>query len=157
MAPTQASISHERGRGSSVTKRYFTPQEVNERIPELGRIIAYLRRLDGEFQEKLSLLKQAKVEAHKGGGQPEGDPFMAAEAELEFLRLLLQAQFTQVKELGGEVKQGFLVDFLGQIDGQEVLLCWQPGETEVRHYHGLNEGFLGRRPIPPALLNPSEP
>lgn len=139
-----------------MSKRYFTPREVNELIPDLSRLIAYLRRLDGEFQEKLSMLKQAKVEAHRGG-QPEGDPFMAAEAELEFLRLLLQAQFTQVKELGGEVKQGFLVDFPGLIDGQEVLLCWQPGESEVRHYHGLDEGFLGRRPIPPALLNPSNP
>lgn len=139
-----------------MSKRYFTPQEVNERIPELSRLIAYLRRLDGEFQEKLSQLKQAKVEAHRVG-QPEGDPFMAAEAELEFLRILQQAQFTHVKELGGEVKQGFLVDFLGQIDGQEVLLCWQPGETEVRHYHGLEEGFMGRRPIPPALLHPTKP
>lgn len=144
-----------RGDGDLVTKRYYTPQEVNERIPDLSRVIAYLRRLDGEFQEKLSLLKQAKVEAHRIG-QPEGDPFMGAEAELEFLRLLLQAQFAQVKEMGGEVKQGFLVDFPGQIDGQEVLLCWQPGETEVRHYHGLDEGFLGRRPIPPALLNPGQ-
>lgn len=139
-----------------MTKRYFTPQEVNGLIPDLSRLIAYIRRLDGEFQEKLSMLKQAKVEAHRTG-QPEGDPFMGAEAELEFLRLLLQAQFTQVKEMGGEVKQGFLVDFLGLIDDQEVLLCWQPGETEVRHYHGLDEGFLGRRPIPPALLNPSNP
>lgn len=139
-----------------MTKRYFTPQEVNELIPDLSRLIAYLRRLDGEFQEKLSMLKQAKVEAHRSG-QTEGDPFMAAEAELEFLRLLLQAQFTQVKEMGGEVKQGFLVDFPGLIDEKEVLLCWQPGETEVRHYHELHEGFLGRRPIPPALLKPSNP
>lgn len=138
-----------------MTKRYFTPQEVNDRIPELSRIIAYVRRLDGEFQEKLSQLKQAKVEAHRGG-QSDGDRFMGAEAELEFLRLLLQAQFTRVKELGGDVKQGFLVDFLGQIDGQEVLLCWQPGETEVHWYHGLSEGFMGRKAIPPEYRSATE-
>jgi hypothetical protein len=138
-----------------MTKRYFTPQEVNDRIPELSRIIAYVRRLDGEFQEKLSQLKQAKVEAHRVG-QSDGDPFMGAEAELEFLRLLLQAQFTRVKELGGDVKQGFLVDFLGQIDGQEVLLCWQPGETEVHWYHGLSEGFMGRKAIPPEYRSANE-
>lgn len=138
-----------------MTKRYFTPQEVNDRIPELSRIIAYVRRLDGEFQEKLSQLKQAKVEAHRGG-QMEDDPFMGDEAEIEFLRLLLQGQFTRVKELGGEIKQGFLVDFLGQIDGEEVLLCWQPGETEIRFYHGLSEGFMGRKAIPPEHLKTSE-
>jgi hypothetical protein len=138
-----------------MTKRYFTPQEVNDRIPELSRIIAYVRRLDGEFQEKLSQLKLAKVEAHRGG-QSDGDPFMGAEAELEFLRLLLQAQFTRVKEMGGDMKQGFLVDFVARIDGEEVLLCWQPGETEVRWYHGLSEGFMGRKAIPPEYLRTSE-
>jgi hypothetical protein len=138
-----------------MSKRYFTVAEVNERIPELSRVIEYLRRLDGEFQTKLGLLKRAKVEAGRCD-QADGDPFMAAEAELEFIRLLIQSQFERVRELGGEVKQGFLVDFPALVDGEEVLLCWQPGESDVRWYHGLHEGFLGRKPIPSTLLPPSE-
>ncbi len=43
---------------------------------------------------------------------------------------------------------GGLVDYPGEIDGDEVWLCWQPGETEVGYWHPLDTGFSGRRPIP---------
>jgi hypothetical protein len=27
------------------------------------------------------------------------------------------------------------------------LLCWHVGEDEIRFWHGLEEGFAGRKPI----------
>ena len=33
-------------------------------------------------------------------------------------------------------------------DGEEVLLCWQVGEEEIAYWHGLEEGFAGRKPLP---------
>jgi hypothetical protein len=41
-----------------------------------------------------------------------------------------------------------LVDFPAWIDGEEVLLCWKMGEERVGYYHGLNDGYRGRKPIP---------
>jgi hypothetical protein len=41
-----------------------------------------------------------------------------------------------------------LVDFPAQREGEEVLLCWRLGEDEIRFWHGLEEGFSGRRPLP---------
>jgi hypothetical protein len=29
-----------------------------------------------------------------------------------------------------------------------VLLCWELGEREVEHWHGLEEGFAGRKRLP---------
>jgi len=29
-----------------------------------------------------------------------------------------------------------------------VLLCWKLGEDEIRYWHGLEDGFAGRRPLP---------
>jgi hypothetical protein len=29
-----------------------------------------------------------------------------------------------------------------------VLLCWHVGEDEVAFWHGLDEGFSGRKPLP---------
>lgn len=132
--------------------RYFTPAEVNRLIPELERIIAYLRSLDGEIQTKDWMLKQAKVEVYRKEQRIDGAAFMQEEAELDFLRIVAQAQFDRVAQLGGEVKGGYLVDFLAEIDGQEVLLCWRPGEERVGWYHGLQEGMMGRKPIPAELL-----
>jgi hypothetical protein len=41
-----------------------------------------------------------------------------------------------------------LLDFPFIVDGETVLLCWKLGEgTSVQHWHGLEEGFAGRKPI----------
>lgn len=136
-----------------MAERHFTPADVNRVIPELERIIKYLRTLEGEIQEKEWRLKQTKVEARRQGEAVAEDTFLRDEAEIDFLRILVQGQFERVRELGGEVKGGFLVDFPGQIDGKEVLLCWKPGEQDMRWYHGLYEGMMGRRPIPEELLS----
>jgi hypothetical protein len=45
-----------------------------------------------------------------------------------------------------------LVDFPSIIDGKEVLLCWRSDEESVKYYHGLLEGFAGRKPIPDDYL-----
>jgi hypothetical protein len=29
-----------------------------------------------------------------------------------------------------------------------VLLCWHLGEEDVRYWHGVEEGFAGRKPLP---------
>jgi hypothetical protein len=130
----------------------YTPAEVNRVIPELERIINYLRTLEAEIQEKEWRLKQARVEARRSGASVGESHFLKDEAEIDFLRILIQGQFDRVRALGGEVKGGFLVDFPGRIDGRDVLLCWKPGETEVRWYHGLYEGMMGRKPIPEQTL-----
>jgi hypothetical protein len=42
-----------------------------------------------------------------------------------------------------------LVDFPAlRENGEEVLLCWQVGEDEIAYWHGLEEGFAGRKPLP---------
>ncbi|HET6266223.1 MAG TPA: DUF2203 family protein [Acidobacteriota bacterium] len=40
-----------------------------------------------------------------------------------------------------------LVDFPAMLDGEEILLCWKYGEKTIRYYHGLTEGFAGRKPL----------
>jgi hypothetical protein len=40
-----------------------------------------------------------------------------------------------------------LVDFPSLIDGREVYLCWLLDEPAVGHWHGVEAGFAGRRPL----------
>lgn len=139
-----------------MAERRFTPAQVNSLIPELEAVIRSLRSLEGEIQDKEWRLKQAKVEARRTGDVG-ADTFLKEEAEIDFLRILAQGQFDRVRSLGGEVKGGYLVDFPGRIGTEDVLLCWKPGETAVRWYHGLYEGMMGRKPIPEELLGQREP
>ncbi|HEY3365633.1 MAG TPA: DUF2203 domain-containing protein [Symbiobacteriaceae bacterium] len=135
-----------------MAERQFTPLEVNRMIPELERIMKYLRSLEGEIQEKEWKLKQAKVEASREGNFVDESTFLKEEAEIDFQRILVQGQFERVRELGGEIKGGYLVDFPSRIDGHRVLLCWKPGEQAVAWYHGPYEGMMGRKPIPGKFL-----
>jgi hypothetical protein len=40
-----------------------------------------------------------------------------------------------------------LLDFPSQREGEDVLLCWRVGEPAVEWYHGLEDGYAGRRRI----------
>lgn len=40
-----------------------------------------------------------------------------------------------------------LLDFPCEVDGRTVLLCWKLGEKSITHWHGVSEGFAGRKPV----------
>lgn len=44
------------------------------------------------------------------------------------------------------IDQG-LLDFPSLMFNEEIWLCWKEGETEIKFWHGRNEGFNGRKPI----------
>jgi len=58
----------------------------------------------------------------------------------------IQAMGVQVKDLD----KG-LLDFPCDLGDETILLCWKDGEDEITHYHGMEEGFAGRKPITDAI------
>lgn len=40
-----------------------------------------------------------------------------------------------------------LLDFPCEVEGRTVLLCWKLGEKTITHWHGVSEGYAGRKPI----------
>src|SRR2546426_9589933 len=67
---------------------------------------------------------------------------------IEQLTERVRKTLEKVVEFGGRPKDlGLgLVDFPHLRDGREVNLCWKYGEREIRHWHGLDEGYaeIGR-------------
>lgn len=45
-----------------------------------------------------------------------------------------------------------LLDFPCAVDDEIVLLCWKYGEEKIGFWHGLEEGFKGRKPIDERIL-----
>lgn len=45
-----------------------------------------------------------------------------------------------------------LLDFPSLMFNEEIWLCWKQGETEIKFWHGKDEGFNGRKPIESADL-----
>ncbi len=40
-----------------------------------------------------------------------------------------------------------LLDFPSLRFNEEIWLCWKEGETEIKFWHGKDEGFNGRKPL----------
>ncbi len=40
-----------------------------------------------------------------------------------------------------------LVDFPSLLEGEEIYLCWKLGEDHIAFWHGIDEGFTGRKPL----------
>ena len=67
----------------------------------------------------------------------------------------LKQAIEKVHEFGCVVKDldiG-LIDFPTLFQGEEVYLCWKLGEAGIRFWHGVNEGFRGRKPIDAGFSN----
>ncbi len=39
------------------------------------------------------------------------------------------------------------MDFPSLREGEEVYLCWKLGEERIGYWHGIEEGFAGRKPL----------
>lgn len=60
----------------------------------------------------------------------------------------------EVEAIGVQIKDldMGLLDFPCVVDDQIVLLCWKYGEEKIEFWHGLEEGFRGRKPIDERII-----
>ncbi|TWI59126.1 DUF2203 domain-containing protein [Halalkalibacter nanhaiisediminis] len=131
-----------------MSKIYFTLEEANELLPTLEKELAELQQLRKEFQYKSKQLKKIK-ESTFHHLQTETDSVFMKESELEFLEIQAQLHVYNIEASGAQLKniEMGLLDFPAIIQGEEVLLCWKQGESEITHFHGEDEGYTGRKPI----------
>ncbi|GAX89921.1 DUF2203 domain-containing protein [Effusibacillus lacus] len=128
-------------------KRYFTVEEANRQLPLIEPLLLNLQNLKQEITRKNQELQTAKS-LFVGLAAP--DAFFAEEAGIEFLVMHANSLIAKVQEYGAEIKNVDLglIDFYTIMDGQEACLCWKLGEPhKIQYWHGLHEGFLGRKPI----------
>jgi hypothetical protein len=129
-----------------VSQRLFTVHEANALIPKLELLMGKLQRHGATLSAQIDEI------AHAIGQPPEA----VTAAQLLELRPELSPVIDELETLLGEIDacggqlKGLdlgLVDFLTEINGEVVLLCWQYGEKEIAYYHSLETGFSGRKPL----------
>ena len=117
----------------------FNPAEASKTLPLVKKIVNDILKCGRELQELY-----------------END---APREEIESKTVELEELTAEVEALGCEYKDwNFeigLVDFPSVIDDQDVYLCWKSDEPGLMYYHGVNEGFTGRKLIPKTLLEQS--
>jgi hypothetical protein len=132
--------------------RLFTPEEANAALPDVRPLV---ERMVDERRALVALGEELEaVQALIGGNGGSLDPSRVGELQEAVARAAgaLAAVVDEIQELGVQVKDldRGLVDFPAQHpeSGDTVLLCWELGEPDVAHWHDLEEGFAGRKPLP---------
>ncbi|MFP3391671.1 DUF2203 domain-containing protein [Brevibacillus sp. SIMBA_076] len=127
-----------------MTKKLFTLEEANDLLPYIREELSFLQEAKRSFYNLYQQREQIKRQ------QPlDEQELFTLECRLEFLELEAQMHITQLISKGVQVKDidiG-LFDFPAMLGGKEILLCWRAGEDAITHYHGLHEGFAGRKRI----------
>jgi hypothetical protein len=122
-------------------QRHWTPEQANELLPLVGGTVRRLRDARRRLAARgLDAALALRAEAC-GGAWP------GRERARESVEIVLG--FEQLERLDIVVRdlERGLVDFPAVIDGREVYLCWLLDEPAVRHWHGVEAGFAGRRPL----------
>jgi hypothetical protein len=132
-----------------VEQRYFTVEEANEALEEVRPLTEKLvghRRALVELQERQSVLT---TRIAGNGGNVEPHELEEVQEQLDEEVAGIARCVARIHEVGALVKDldDGLVDFPATRDGEDVLLCWRLGEDEIGFWHGLDEGFSGRKPL----------
>lgn len=128
-------------------RRLFSVAEANAALPAVGARLTRLRELrDGivRERERLDVLWQ-RLDA----GEAVLAELGARQQALEGLAAEFGALVAEVEATGVVVRdvEAGLVDFPAEVRGIPIFLCWRLGEPGVGFWHGVSEGFAGRRPI----------
>lgn len=124
----------------------FTIEAANKTLPLVRRIVSDAVRDYWRWQEKVR--RYEEVSANRVMGEP-NDEADRLERETAQLARDIDSYIAEIRELGVEMKgiDTGLVDFPSEVDGREVLLCWQLGEESVQYWHEIDAGFAGRQPV----------
>lgn len=127
--------------------RVYTLAEANAAIGWVAGRVERLRELRDEIRrtrEFLDILWQ-RLEG--------GESVLGAIGERQAVLDALSQEFATLAgdlEAAGVVIRDLdpgLVDFPSKVRGIPIFLCWRAGEARIEFWHGIREGFAGRKPI----------
>lgn len=131
--------------------RHFTREQANDALTEIRPLVEELvvHRREQQRLQAARLELAAKIAGDGGGIDPREAASLEESEERE--RIGIARCVNEIHGRGAIVKDldAGLVDFPALRAGREILLCWRLGEEEVAHWHGLDEGFAGRKELDP--------
>jgi hypothetical protein len=138
-----------------MSQRLFTLEEAHQLLPVLQGLLR--SAIDGK-KEIEQVDKHFQELAHRvflaGGMSLPIVQLARRKAEREKAAQRVKDAVSEINSTGVQVKDldiG-LLDFPCNLEGKTILLCWKLGEEKIGHWHGLEEGFAGRKPIDERIL-----
>jgi hypothetical protein len=133
-----------------MSERTFTLDEAQSLLPVLESLLRsaisskkLIEEVEGEMQE---LSQRIFL---NGGTHIDVVTVARRKAERTKAEQRAKDAIAEIDSIGVQVKDldiG-LLDFPCDVNGDVVLLCWKMGEKSITHWHGVSEGFAGRKLI----------
>lgn len=136
-------------RKASVPLRVFTLEQANEIIPEVQESILWFKDAVQEISQTQDSLSVLELVGAGDVKSPEHRELISKRFQLQRQVQEYQDRLEEFQKLGCLIKdvEGGLVDFYGLKDGRLIFLCWKLGEKRIDHWHEINAGVKGRRPV----------
>jgi hypothetical protein len=123
-------------------KRFFTVREANDLIPFLTDRLQRLYSTYKELKAGCEVRTPPPQDLFIAGGMPVDTRYFHLIYRIHSLSSEISAEGCEIKDL-----ESGLIDFPTIWEGREVFLCWRLGESEVNHWHEIEDGFAGRQPL----------
>ncbi|HEX3746120.1 MAG TPA: DUF2203 domain-containing protein [Bryobacteraceae bacterium] len=136
--------------------RRFNLAEAQSLIPSVDALLREAISLKSEYQDAEEAMQAiAQRVGLMGGSMVNREHAIDARNRRDEARAKLRAAIEQVQEYGCVLKDldTGLIDFPTLLRGEEVYLCWKLGEPAIAFWHGVNEGFRGRKAIDQDFLD----
>jgi hypothetical protein len=130
--------------------RHFTITEARALLPPVGRLIRESVQSKGRYQEAETYMQElAQRILMLGGISVDTAAAEGWKTQRDTSAQALKQALERIEELGVVVKDldVGLIDFPTLYRGEEVYLCWRMDENDIAHWHGVHEGFAGRKEI----------
>ena len=122
---------------------HFTLNQANEMLPSV------IKKFDNIIKTKNEVIRiQSDIETNPEHMTNFKD-YIIKKQELNSAITNFYKSIEDLESTGVSIKsidQG-LLDFPSLMFNEEIWLCWKQGETEIKFWHGKDEGFNGRKPI----------
>jgi hypothetical protein len=127
--------------------RYITLEEAHRALPDVERIIRRLRRIREEARNLRNQLED--LWAALEGEAARLTEISESQGRLNGFREEFGALVQELEERGAVLRDLDLglVDFPTMAGNAEIYLCWKVGEESIGFWHGLGEGYAGRKPL----------
>ena len=140
-------------------QRYFSQADAVRTLPLVKRIVADILDTGHSLREYLEETAPRRARAAARAGSTGDEQRRAAERlfeddpTIQEYRASLLEYLAELESMGCFYKDWDfeigLVDFPAIIDDEQVFLCWRSDEPELAFYHRIEDGYAGRRPLPP--------
>jgi hypothetical protein len=132
--------------------RFFSEEEANDALGVVAPLVERLVSARRRFVSGGERLAQVRRKVSGNGGGLDPGHVQEAHGVVEEVANEIGLIVAELETAGVQVKDldRGLVDFPARHPetGDLVLLCWHLGEKRVGFWHGLDEGFVGRKPLP---------